>query len=539
MRHNPLSAPLLSAQLQVSVRQGCLELRVTLGDEARSSTMRIPAWPPTVQVIYGWRSLEHSLQLRAALTSGVAEYVVSKETLHAMNLLEPSTTRKIYVRGTVSVRCDFGDGLVLNSERVSLGAARPTFSTGLLTSTLGRPSTNSGPQGRPSSSVTGGSSVSLTAGSEGVRRRSAARSSGGDHSDFEDEGWNEDRMGRMCFLSWCAPCYKSCVCFWHVARSTPTNSLLCLGSAVTVVIIYQSFLPELVNELKAADLTILPPLDSFMRSTAIILLVFDSMFVVLSALLTGTTKEIFCKSVKTGVLEYSPTGRWQCGLCASCIRWYGGMSVLSLLVLAALGTVILGGLLLAGTSCAWFAADVASYSCELSDDDVQGTTDSVFRLFGEALKYVDFDNFDYQAYCLEDSSSGFTTAPGLARYEAVYQYTTVVLVSSGALFLAQVFFFAIMVENHRIARSATAEMEANQVLDMVNRPSFDRAGSLVPAQVPAHGRQGECASESDSLAEGEFSHGEAMSPGEDSEVEGADEPHTAPLATAAPGMEAI
>jgi len=130
------------------------------------------------------------------------------------------------------------------------------------------------------------------------------------------------------------------------------------------------------------------------RSCLLLFLVLDGVVVILSALLTGTTREVFCQSLVTvrvlycckcascfivtssfipiimaffrasfvhslcmiqGVFEYLPGKRLGCRCLASCLRATGGLMLLSLLLLTALAALCLACLLLVAATCVWFS----------------------------------------------------------------------------------------------------------------------------------------------------------------------------------------
>ena len=80
----------------------------------------LPAWPSSIECVYGWRSLSLPLHLKSAMASGHAEYEVTLEALETMNLVTPG----FFVNPEVQLRVDFGTS-VLVSEPFSIGRARP------------------------------------------------------------------------------------------------------------------------------------------------------------------------------------------------------------------------------------------------------------------------------------------------------------------------------------------------------------------------------------------------------------------------------
>jgi hypothetical protein len=69
----------------------------------------------------------------------------------------------------------------------------------------------------------------------------------------------------MCCIICCTPCYKTCSCLYHVARSTPATSLLSMGLAIAVICIYNYYVPVVRSELSAAGLEIRNKLFDMLR----------------------------------------------------------------------------------------------------------------------------------------------------------------------------------------------------------------------------------------------------------------------------------
>lgn len=143
-----------------------------------------------------------------------------------------------------------------------------------------------------------------------------------------------------------------------------------------------------------------------------------------------------------GYLQYSPTQKWKCKVVARCIRNFGGMFLIKLLVFTSFATIPLAGFLLFCTTIGWYSvrpppslvhvytlilvdqcklcciihirrhisltllyifttshkASLASISCSLDDDDTMNSdaTSQLFMLFDKALVWTDFTQFNFQ-----------------------------------------------------------------------------------------------------------------------------------------------
>ena len=306
-------------------------------------------------------------------------------------------------------------------------------------------------------------------------------------TDFlEEEAWGDAEGCHCwrCFITCCAPCYSCCHCAWHVARSTPMTSIVALSSVVAVVFIFRYYLPLLRTELDAAGLHLEERLIDFLESFFLLLLVVDGSFTLINALLTGTTREIFCRSIATGVFEYTPGKRFRCGVFMRCLRSCGGTAIMTFLVCISLGSVFLAGMLNIATVCAWFGGALARYACRLKDDDdntvvdddftlSQNTMSSLVLVLGEGFFWTNFDAFDYTAFCRASATSVVNTT--VSRYQVAYQFLFILLCSTCGLVVAQTVFFSLMVDSLRVSRVAVRDYSLGGRL---MRPSS--AGEVAP-----------------------------------------------------------
>eukprot|EP00615_Pteridomonas_danica_P002925 CAMPEP_0114344550 /NCGR_PEP_ID=MMETSP0101-20121206/11511_1 /TAXON_ID=38822 ORGANISM="Pteridomonas danica, Strain PT" /NCGR_SAMPLE_ID=MMETSP0101 /ASSEMBLY_ACC=CAM_ASM_000211 /LENGTH=260 /DNA_ID=CAMNT_0001479969 /DNA_START=806 /DNA_END=1588 /DNA_ORIENTATION=- len=196
---------------------------------------------------------------------------------------------------------------------------------------------------------------------------------------------------------------------------------------------------------------------------SVVILVLDGVYVITSALLMGTTKEIICASIYTGELQYSPDKKWKCALFARILRNFGGMTFIKFLVISSFAAICLAGFLLFTTTVAWYSAHLASISCNFDDDDTLNAseTDNLFQLYDKALVWTNFVGFSYQAYCIDQST--YVPNVNLKREESIYQHLIIILMANGALVIGQAMFFTLMVDNHRVASFAAAQYESETI----------------------------------------------------------------------------
>jgi hypothetical protein len=309
LNHRPLFLRRINRmQVVVAVRPGCLELRLQArgGEDARAGcASRDLSWPASIHILYGWRWLIMEVPQRAVLSTGVAEYEVTNATLGAMGLLQ----RAIYARATVAVRVDFGNGYGLDSEVLSIDGCRtededtsaPRAGGGSSLSNRRTSLTSHGSVLEPPPEP-GGETWGQSMARAWVQAKSEQGPSPPPSEVEDDEGWDDRPDGsscRLCAISCCMPCYSGCQCAYHVVRSTPTTAILALGSIITVACVMQYYMPLVKHELRDAGVVIEDQLVKFVRAAVFALLFLDSIFFALSALLTGTTKRLFCTSIET------------------------------------------------------------------------------------------------------------------------------------------------------------------------------------------------------------------------------------------------
>lgn len=115
-------------ELTAVARPGIIQLAVRVDSTGCTDLRRIqnlfsnhghPAWPRNVDIIYGWRGLARSIQLKSTSNDGTAEYIVTNDDLYEMNLLDPP----FYVKDVVNIRVVFSEDVVVHSMPFRIGSA--------------------------------------------------------------------------------------------------------------------------------------------------------------------------------------------------------------------------------------------------------------------------------------------------------------------------------------------------------------------------------------------------------------------------------
>ena len=206
---------------------------------------------------------------------------------------------------------------------------------------------------------------------------------------YSESGWGGDGCFtslRRCLLNICGPCYHQILCLWHVGRSTPKISLFALGIAVSAVILSDYNLALVESELDAANLHVREAFFDTFRSFLLLLILVDAGLVLLSALLTGTTREYFCDCISSGVFEFGQGQASSCFICAGFLR-RSGLCLLWVGTCAAMGCTCVSVLIIYFATCASFTLRLAEHGCDSDSNDNQNL-DAFIDLINGAVPYT-------------------------------------------------------------------------------------------------------------------------------------------------------
>mmetsp|Transcript_2239 Transcript_2239/g.6491 ORF Transcript_2239/g.6491 Transcript_2239/m.6491 type:complete len:319 (-) Transcript_2239:40-996(-) len=217
--------------------------------------------------------------------------------------------------------------------------------------------------------------------------RSLGETEDGEH--FEDSTCSCFRCCHM-VQNMCVPFYWKCVCSYHICRSIPAPCIVSLTAVAVGFTFLRYYFADLSDRhLVGTDINVdfvRVPLDTY----GLLLLIGDSAIAVSSALLTGWTKEALCRSMTSGIFEYRPGARVECGCgCwSTCVQRFAWI-LLTLLVVFAYGSIFLSLIGVFVNACAWFVGFCMVTACrmgmrnDIGDDGVGDGDDEdpLYRYF--------------------------------------------------------------------------------------------------------------------------------------------------------------
>lgn len=257
--------------------------------------------------------------------------------------------------------------------------------------------------------------------------------------DFEENTYSSSGWFELCCTNTFAPCYAWCMCFYHVGRSVPSNTLLWTVAVITGWVIFRTNVSAVESDLHNTGLSIdwfLFPID-FMCASIFIL---DFSIVVSSALLTGWTLEAMCAAFDTGTFETHGNGRevrCHCWLSGYLKRaWWCSLHVIAALAYVAGALVIC---ILLATTCGWFVVFCLVEACGQGSMATEDFMDVVTARFSDQ----NIGTISYADYCDSDSDKKNDVSSAFSL-----MFVGMCIVLGGQLAL-----FGTMTDNLRIAKS--------------------------------------------------------------------------------------
>eukprot|EP00622_Pseudochattonella_farcimen_P007125 FR743041.1.p1 GENE.FR743041.1~~FR743041.1.p1 ORF type:complete len:196 (+),score=19.86 FR743041.1:95-682(+) len=167
----------------------------------------------------------------------------------------------------------------------------------------------------------------------------------------------------------------------------------------------------------------------------------------------GWTREAPCRSLSTGQFEVQGGETIQCGCWSTCLRRFGWCFI-TLLVFAAYAAWGVAAV----TTMFVFVAFCIVFTVITGCDFGQTETEAFFEIISKRLNYADIGQVIYHKYC---DKTKYTV-----RDNFIYA-----LIGAGLLFVGQVNFFGIQVDNHRVARSERKKASQRLAVDQQRRAS--------------------------------------------------------------------